>query len=50
MKLKGCKVIFVTIAVCMGTLLAAGRQKEQSTAQAVASKKHGRAEIDAHVA
>jgi hypothetical protein len=53
MKLNACgarKALVVAVMGCMGTILAAGQHKEQSTARTVAAKKDGRAEIDAHAA
>jgi CubicO group peptidase (beta-lactamase class C family) len=52
MRLNVCgarKVLLVAVMGCMGTVLAAGQHKEQSTASTVAAKKDGRAEMDAHV-
>jgi CubicO group peptidase (beta-lactamase class C family) len=42
--------LLAVIAVCIGTVLAAGNQKDQSTVQASAAKKDGRDEIAAHAA
>jgi CubicO group peptidase (beta-lactamase class C family) len=44
------KALVVAVMECMGTILAAGQHKQQSTARIVAAKKDGRAEIDAHAA
>jgi CubicO group peptidase (beta-lactamase class C family) len=44
------KALVVAVMGCMGTILAAGQRKEQSTARTFAAKKDGRAEIDAHAA
>ena len=44
------KVLVVAVMGCMGTILAAGQHKEQSTARTVAANKDGRAEIEAHAA
>jgi hypothetical protein len=53
MRLNVCgarKVLVVAVMGGMGTILAAGQHKEQSTARTVAANKDGRAEIDAHAA
>lgn len=52
MRLNACgarKALVVAVMGCMGTIVAAGQHKEQSTARTVAAK-DGRAEIDAHAA
>ena len=53
MRLDACgarKVLAVALMGWMGTIVAAGQHKEQFTASAVAAKKDGRSEIDAHAA
>jgi len=44
------KTLVVAAMGCMGTILAAGPHREQSTAPTVAAKKDGHAEIAAHAA
>jgi hypothetical protein len=44
------KALVVAVVGCMGTILAAGQRKEQSTARTIAAKKDSRAEINAHAA
>jgi CubicO group peptidase (beta-lactamase class C family) len=44
------KALVVAVMGRVGTILAAGQHKEQSTASTVAAKKDGRAEIDRYAA
>ena len=44
------KALVVAVMACMGTILGARQNKEQSTARTVAAKKDGRVEIHAHAA
>src|SRR5580704_3281695 len=44
------KALVVAVVACMGTILGARQNNEQSTARTVAAKKDGRVEIDAHAA
>jgi CubicO group peptidase (beta-lactamase class C family) len=44
------KALVVAVIGCMGTMLAPGQHKGQSTARTVAAKKDGRAEIDRYAA